>query len=71
MARKRHVGTGLALSAVLRPPLPADDSTSSSAPRAARRTNEDAPGSGGQMTGRDDADRYTYVTSYEATIARS
>lgn len=28
-------------------------------------------GSGGQMTGRDESDRYTYVTSYEATIARS
>lgn len=28
-------------------------------------------GSGGQMTGRDASDRYTYVTSYEATIARS
>lgn len=28
-------------------------------------------GSGGQMTGRDSSDRYTYVTSYEATIARS
>lgn len=27
-------------------------------------------GSGGQMTGRDASDRYTYVTSYEATVTR-
>lgn len=27
-------------------------------------------GSGGQMTGRDDSDRYIYVVSYEATISR-
>ena len=27
-------------------------------------------GSGGQMTGRDDSNRYVYVVSYEATISR-